>query len=164
MAARSIVLKTSLLITTISLCIGYLLNGFWLIVPALLASWILYFMIKSVSPFWSASILFLVNFFFFANGILLNLPISLMIAGCSAALISWDLLNFNNDIKSNLALSVDPILELHHMKSMGLALGTGTLLTVVASQANFQFTFSSIVVIAFITSASLVFGIKTLSN
>lgn len=159
MKTHSIILNTCLVISSGCLIGGYILSGYWLIVPALLAMTIFWLITKNKSTFWSASSLFLIYVFMAALGVIINLSILLMTTGCITALAWWDLTHFEQSINSNPSSKIAISLERHHLQSLALVIFISFVLTFVSSNISLRFSFGVISVFLLIAIGCLTYGI-----
>ena len=136
MKTHMIVLNFCLVITIGCLGIAYILGGYWLIVPVLLAMAILWMATKGRSEFWSASSLLLIYVLLAVIGLTLNLSIYLMVLGSTTALACWDLIHFRQSIADNPPLEADAQLESYRLQSLGTAVLAGLLLAFISSFVN----------------------------
>ena len=81
MKVHSILLVTSLVISNGCLTAGYIIAGFWPIIPVLLAIFLFWLYVRRRSAFWSASILLLASVLLAAIGITIGLSLILVPTG-----------------------------------------------------------------------------------
>ena len=162
MKAQSILLTTFLVISNGCLAAGYLAAGFWLIIPVLLAIFLLWLTVRRKSAFWSASILLLASVLLAAIGITIGLSLILMIIACSAALISWDLIQFNDRMVESSSHTADALLEKYHMQALAYAASAGLLLALIGSSISLNLPFAVIILLALTTVGGLIFGLQSM--
>jgi len=156
MTFRTIILNICLIISTGCLGTGYILAGYWLILPALLAMVLFWIFTKDQPVFWSASSLLVVIVILAAIGITVDLSLTLMIIACTTALVSWDLIQFNQSMVGNSLRKTNASVEKYRLHSLALAASTGLMLVLISSYINLQFTFGLIVFLVLIAMGCLV--------
>jgi hypothetical protein len=162
MKIRSIINNVCLVIATACLATGYILGGYWLVMPIFLAMAIFCIIMKRRSALWSASTLLVAYVFLAATGMIINLSIYPMIFGCTAALACWDLFHFGQSIADNLPGESSVLLERHHLRSLGAAVLSGLLLSLITSYISLQFPFGLMIVLALVSMGGLTFGLQSL--
>jgi hypothetical protein len=160
MKTHSIVLNLGLVTTVGCLGIGYILGGYWWILPMLLAMAIFWITTKSRSAFWSASSLLLVYVVLAIIGVTLNLSVYLMVFGCTVALTCWDLLHFGQSPDDNAPHGFDISLERYHLKSLFTAVFTGLLLAFIGSRINLYFSFGAMIFFVLVAMGCLIYGMQ----
>lgn len=158
MKFRSIILYLGLMISTGSLAAGYFLSGYWQILPVLFV--MLIFGILTKKRFWSASGLLLVHIVLAAIGVIAGLPAGLMILTCIAALVSWDLAQFEQSLVGNSHLETSISLEIQHMHALALTALTGLLLALMSAYIDLQLPFGVIVSLVLIAMGGLVYSMQ----
>jgi hypothetical protein len=164
MKILSITNTICLMIAAACLGAGYILGGYWLILPACLGTALFWVVMKKRSVFWSASGLLVVYFFLAAIGVTVNLSLPLMMIGCTAALASWDLTRFNQGLVGNPLLENKARLEKHHLQSLAMMFGASLSLALISSLFNLRFPFGVIVFLAVIAVGGLTYGIQYVSK
>ena len=162
MKVHSILLVTSLVISNGCLTAGYIIAGFWPIIPVLLAIFLFWLYVRRRSAFWSASILLLASVLLAAIGITIGLSLILMLVACSAALISWDLIQFNHRMVESSLHAADALVEKYHIQSLAFAASAGLLLALIGSSINLNLPFAVIVLLALTTVGGLIFGLQSM--
>lgn len=158
--AAPVLLVISVFVSTVCLGAGYLLSGYWIVLPALLLAWLLWFVFRKRSAFWAASGVFAAYLVLSAAGILLDLSLALMLAVGAASLVTWDLLNFLSSPGQSQA--VDPLLVKKHLRSLGLAVSGGVMVSLAAALFNFQLSFGLVIVLALVAVGGFVLGVQNL--
>lgn len=156
MTIRSIILTICLIISSICLGAGYILAGYWLILPVFLAMLLFWIFTKNQPVFISASSLLVIFVILAAIGITADLPLILMIVACTAALVSWDLMQFNQSLVGNSLHKTNASLEKNHLYSLGLAAFAGLTLALISSYINIQFPFILILLLVLMVMGCLV--------
>lgn len=162
MKTHLIILNVCRVISIGSLGAGYILGGYWLILPVFLAMGILWLIMNRYSPYWSASSLLLMEVALAIIGVTLNLSIYLMVIGCTAALAGWDLSNFRQAINDQPPLGTAARLEKTHLQSLGMAVFTGLFLAFISSSINLQFPFGVVIFLVLMAMGGLVYGVQYL--
>jgi hypothetical protein len=160
MKARSILLNTCLILTALCLAAGFMLAGYWLILPVLLAIFLLWFLARNKAVFWSASGLLLAMIALAAIGILLGLSRVLMLVACTAALVSWDLIQFTHSIPGIPQRESEAALERYHLQSLALTAFPGFLLAVIGSYVNLDLPFILIIFLVLVTMGGLGYSLQ----
>lgn len=159
MKVHKIILNICLVTSAGCLGAGYILGGYWLLMPGFLAAVILWMTTKKRSVFWSASSLLLIYVVLALIGVTLNLSIYLMIFGCATALMCWDLTHFKLSIANNLFLKTDVPLARSHLQSLTAAVFSGLLLAFISSYINLQFPFGVISILVLIAMGCLTYNV-----
>ena len=160
MTIRSIILTICLIITTVCLGAGYILAGYWLILPVFLAMLLFWIFTKNQPVFISASSLLVVFVILAAVGITADLSLILMIVACTAALVSWDLMQFNQRLVANSFHKTNASLEKNHLYSLAIAAFAGLTLALISSYINIQFPFILILFLVLMVMGCLVSSIQ----
>lgn len=162
MNMRPVILGICLALTAGCLAGGYILAGYWLILPVLLAMTFLWLITKNQSAFWSASSLLLIYMFLAAIGIMLDLSLPLLTIGGAAALASWDLIHFEESLVKTSSEPSTQALSSHRLRSLGIASATGLTLAWISSSINLELSFGVTLLLILVTAGSLVFGLRYL--
>jgi hypothetical protein len=149
-----------LTITIGCLGVGYITGGYWLILPIFIIMLLFWVFMKNQPVFWPASSLLVVFIILAAVGMLAELSIMLMIIAGTAALVSWDLMQFNQSMVGNAVLKTNKSLEKLHLNSLALAAFVGLTLALISSYISLQFPFGLIVVLVLMTAGCLIGGIQ----
>ena len=155
MKPHSILLKICLAISTVCLGAGYLASGYWqilLVFPVLALIW---FFVVKYSVFWSAAIFLVITISLAAMGILAGFPLFLMLVAGTTALASWELLQFNPK-----QVEIHPLLERNHLKTLGLATGTGLVLALIVSGFSLEIPFVVTSILALILFGGFLWGVR----
>lgn len=159
MKIHSFVLYFCLAISVGSLSAGYISGGYWLILPVFLAMGIFWLTMNRHSPFWSATGLLLIDVVLAIIGVTLNLSVYLMVVGCTAALVCWDLIHFRQAIPDKPPLGTDARWERYHLQSLATAVFTGLFLAFISSYINLQFPFGIMVFFVLMAMGGLIYGV-----
>ena len=162
MKVHSIIFYVCWVVSVGSLGAGYILGGYWLILPVFLAMGIFWLTMNRHSPFLSTTGLLLIDVALAVVGVTLKLSIFLMVVGCTAALACWDLTNFRQAITDKPPLGTEVRLEKFHLQSLAMAVFTGLFLAFISSYINLQFPFGAMVFLVLIAMGCLVYGVKYL--
>lgn len=162
MKIHSIILNVCLVMSAGCLGAGYILGGYWLIMPILLAMAIFWLIMKRRSLFWSASSLLLIDVALAIIGVTLNLSIYLMVVGCTTALACWDLTHFRHAITDKPPFGTDARLEKYHLQSLATAVFTGLFVALISSYISLQFPFGIMVFLVLMALGCLVYGVQYL--
>ena len=160
MKVHSILLNTCLILTTGCLGAGYLLAGYWPILPILPVVLLFWIFARKRPAFWPASSLLLAYVFLAAFGITAGVSSILMMAACTGALLCWDLMLFNQSIVANSPHRPNAALEKYHLQSLALAASAGLMLALLTSSINLRFPFVLIVFLVLMTMGCLLYGIQ----
>ncbi len=164
MTIRSIILYSCLIISTLCLVTAYIFAGYWLILPAFLAIVLFWIFTKNQPVFLSASSLLVVFVILAAIGITINLSLILMIVACITALVSWDLIQFNQSMVGNSPRRTSASLENNHLYSLALAAFAGLTLALISSYINLQFPFALILFLVLMAMGCLVGSMQYIRN
>jgi hypothetical protein len=160
MKAHSIVLNFFLVTTAGCLGIGYILGGYWWILPVLLAMVIFLAPTKNRSAFWLASSLLVAYVALAIIGVILNLSVYLMVSGCTFALACWDLIHFGQSLDDNAPHGFVMSFERYHLKSLVTAAFTGLLLAFIGLSINLHFSFGALVFFVLVAMGCLAYGVQ----
>lgn len=158
MKVHSIVLIACRVMSLGSLGAGYILSGYWLILPVFLVMGIFWLIMNRHSRFWPASSLLLIDVALAVIGVTLNLSIYLMVIGCTTALACWDLTHFKHTLIYNPPQGTDARLEKYRLQSLAAAAFTGLVLALISSYINLQFSFGVTVLLVLTAMGFLTFG------
>ena len=164
MSLRYAPFAISLITSTACLSFGYLRAGEWLVIPAMVLAWIVWFAFNKRAEFWSVSIGFVLYVLIAAFGIFTHLSVLLMVSGGFSALVAWDLLLFKRSMTFTDATQTNNRLETNHFKSLSLAVLVGILATLSASLISFQLSFGAVIVFVILATGCLIVGVRLLSN
>lgn len=163
MKTQSILLNISLIISTGCLAAGYLIAGYWMIVPALLLLVISWVFSSQRSAFWLAAVSLLGYVILAAVGIIVNLSLVLMIIACTLALVNWELIQFKHSTARNSQARSNSALEKYHQRSLALAASSGLALALFSSFINIQLPFGVVALLVLIAMGFLVYGMRYIS-
>ena len=162
MKIHSIVLNFCLVTSAGCLGAGYILGGYWLIMPIFLAMAIFWLIMKRRSLFWSASSLLFIDVALAIIGVTINLSIYLMVLGCTTALACWDLTHFRDTMIDNPPFGTDARLERYRLQSLATAVFTGLFLALISMYINLQFPFVVMVFLVLMAMGCLIYGVQYL--
>jgi hypothetical protein len=155
-----ILIIACLTISTGCLTVGYIFAGIWqmvLLFPILLILWLLTY---KQSIYLSASI-FLIGFVTLATlGILLDFPVGLMTIACVTALISWELLLFDQSNVENSPDKSNSLREKYHLKSMSLTATVGLILALISANVSLRIPFIVVIILVLIFIGCLIYGVQ----
>jgi hypothetical protein len=158
MKGHSILLNTCLILTTGCLGAGYLLAGYWPILPVLLVIFLFWIFARKRPVFWPASSFLLAYVFLAAIGITADVSLILMMAACTGALLCWDLMLFNQSVVTSSPPKPNASLEKYHLQSLALAASAGLMLALLSSFINLHFPFVLIVLLVLMAMGCLLYG------
>jgi len=156
----SIVIIACLTISTGCLTVGYIFAGIWQIVllfPVLLILWILTY---KQSIYLSASILLIGFVILAALGILLDFPVGLMTIACVTALVSWELLLFDQSNAGNSLNNSNFLREKYHLKSLALTVSVGLILALISANVSLRIPFVVFVFLVLLFMGFLIYGVQ----
>lgn len=157
---RSTVFYICLIVSTGCLSAGYVLAGYLVIIPVLLTMLLLWAFAKRGVVSWLASSLFLGYIIFSAIGVIVNLPVVLMIIACTFALVSWDLIQFEQGMTEQPMRKTRASLEKYHLPSLTLAAFTGLLFAFMSTYIHLQLSYGVIVFLVLIAVGGLTLGMQ----
>ena len=164
MKMHSIIFTIGLILSTGCLGVGYILAGYWLILPVLLAILLFWIFTRNKSVFGSASILFLGYVLLASIGITAGLSSILMIIACTAALVSWDLIEFNQSIAKNTSCNDNSSLVKNHFQLLALAASAGLILAYFSSSLDLLFPFGITVLMALVAMGCLIYSTQYITK
>ena len=164
MKVDSIILIICLITAIGCLGAGYILAGYWLIVPVLLAILLFWVFAEKWSVFWSASSLLLATVLLAAIGITAGISSILMIVACTAALVSWDLIQFNRGMAGASLRKTNTSLERYHLQSLVLAAFAGLMVALISSLINLHLSFFLIIILVLMTMVCLTFSMQYIAK
>ena len=160
MKLHSIILNVSLLISACCLGAGYVLGGYWLIAVISFVATIFWLFTKTRLSFLSVSSLLSIYVVLAAIGVIVNLSIPLMILGCTAALVAWDLIFLDQSMVDNSPYETKVPLERYHLQSLAVAISASLLLTFISSYLNLQFQFGVMIFLAVAAVGFITYGLQ----
>lgn len=160
MKVHFMILIICLIISAGSLGAGYIFAGYWLILPVLLAIFLFWIFTRNRWPFWSASSSLLAYVLLASFGVKEGLSSNLMVVASTAALLSWDLLLFNQSIVTNLPPEPKASLEKYHLGSLAVAVSSGFMLALLSSSINLRIPFVGITFLVLMTMGCLVYSMQ----
>jgi hypothetical protein len=160
MKLHSILLNACLILTTGCLGAGYLLAGYWPILPVLLVIFFFWIFASKRPEFWPASSLLLAYVFLAAIGITADVSSILMMAAGTGALLCWDLVLFNQSIVTGSPPKPNASLEKYHLQWLALAASAGLILALLSSTVNLHLPFVLIVFLVLMTMGCLLYGMQ----
>ncbi len=155
MRSDALLRNACLLISIACLTAGYLLGGYWLILPLMLAMAGFLFALRRQSPFLQSSALLVGYVALAAIGIELRVSMALLIPGVSAALAAWDLAYLAETIE--MAADPESIARLRraHLQPLLIAVGGGMVLASLATIVRLDLPFGLVGALALLLVASL---------
>lgn len=162
MKKRSILLTVSLLMTIGILSAGYLIPGYWQILPVLLVVVLFRWFTRELPGIGPPSSVLIIFVTLAAIGIVSNLSLFLMLAAGTAALVTWDLMLFDRWPFLKSEPESASLLERKHLQSLALAASIGLFLAWVSSYLNLHFPFIIVAVLSLLVIAGFVYGITKL--
>ena len=160
MKTRSLILNICLFFSTGCLIAGYLLAGYWQILPILLGTLFLGVMIKKQQTTLPASSFLLVYIVLVAIGIVAGLSAELMIIACTFALVSWDLIQFEGSMAGNSTHQTDIGLEKYHLRSLTVAVVIGLLLALTSLYIHLHLSFGIIASLVLLALGCLTYSVQ----
>lgn len=157
MKLHAIIRNSCLVTAAVSLGTGYILGGYMLIVPVFLAMAIFWITMRRKRAFAAASSLLSISVLIAAIGMTLNLSTHLMILGCTAALVWWDLVHFITDTPP---VETKVPLERYRLQSLAMAAFAGLFLALISSYIELQFPFGIMILLVLMAMGCLVYGIQ----
>jgi hypothetical protein len=157
MKIHSIIRNVCLVTAAGCLSAAYIVSGYQLIVPTFVAMFIIWIVTKRRWPFWSASSLLLIYVALAIIGVLLKLSIYLMVVGCIASLVWWDLIHFQQSIADNSSREAEVRLETSRVQSLTTVVCIGLFLTFSSSYINLQFSFGAMVFLVLMAMGGLTY-------
>ena len=120
-----LILYTCLIASVGVLGAGYILAGYWWMVPVFFLLAIFWGFTIKHPVLWISSSLLSTHVILAAIGIAAGISQLLMIASCICALASWDLAMFDQRMDRNVARNINASLEKRHLQSLGWATAIG---------------------------------------
>ena len=99
-----------------------------------------------------------------AVGVLTDLSLPLLVAGSTLALAAWDLRLFFEKVRSNPSTVFTTRLERAHLRSLGMACGSGMLLALLSTAIHLELPFILIQLLALLAVGGVVFGLRHLQK
>ncbi len=147
-----------------SLVVAFGLSIYWpalIALPAMLLFWLL---TQSKSPFWRASVLLCVYLGLAVTAVLLKRPLLPLVLGCLAALVWWDLQDFESTQSNRTPAEASGSLQKYRLQSLALTAAAGLLLTGAGLWLRIQLPFGAIVLLILLITACLVYVVGILRN
>jgi hypothetical protein len=155
---------TSISLAAILLGLAYLPAGRWWILAVLGAMVLFWLVMKRWSIFGSASALLLIYLLVAAVGVLTGLSLSWLVAGCTFALASWDLVLFSEALQPGPPARLTDLMERSHLRSLAAACGAGLSLGLLAAVIHFELPFIVVVLLVLLAVGGLVWGLRSLEK
>jgi hypothetical protein len=143
---------------------GYVLAGYWLILPVFGLMVLLWFPANKRSPFLSVSVFLSVFVILAAVGITLSVPANLMIIACTAALVSWDLLLFGQSASEDTPSKADSLLEKYHLQALALTASAGLVIALIIRYIHLQLSFTITALLSLAAVGCLTYGLRYIIN
>jgi len=156
----SILIIACLIISTDCLTVGYIFAGIWQIVLLFLLLLILWLLTYKQSIYLSASILLIGFVILAALGILLDFPVGLMTIACVTALVSWELLSFDQSNPGNSLDKSNFLREKYQLKSLALTVSVGLILALISANVSLRLPFIVVVFWVLIFMGCLIYGVQ----
>jgi len=153
-----------LLISAVSMTAAFLRDGHWVIVGVLPAQTAFWFALRAHSVQWRSSSLLVLYVAFATIGIYWGLTATVLLVGTVTALAGWDLLNFGEKLKDASGPESINLLARSHLRSLFLALGSGTLLSFLSASAHLDLPFALVGGLALLLVASLARAAENLGS
>ena len=156
----SIILIICLIISTGCLGAGYILAGYWQILAVFPLMALFWIYTKNRSAFWADSSFLLAYLVLAAIGIVDDQSLVLMIIACTTALVSWDLMQFNQSMVGCSIPDANAALEKYHLNSLALAASAGLILALSSIYINLQFPFGVTILLVSIAMGCLLYSMR----
>ena len=160
MKAHTLTLNASFIISAGCLLAGYVMGGYWQVIPVFAGMAIFWIATRKKSPFWAASALLLVLVALAAAGVMLKLTFWMMLAGVSGALVWWDLRHFQESAADIPADESRAVLEGDRLRSLGAVIVIGLLAAILGSSISLRLPFLVMVALALLALAGLMYGLQ----
>jgi hypothetical protein len=160
MRLYSIITGVCVVVAVASISLAYILAGYWLILPVFFGMALFWLLQKRWSVFWTVSSLLVVYVVLAVIGIVLNLSVFLLVAGCAATLACWDLATFGDSIPDNQPLESRVPLEKYHLQSLAIATAVGLLLIFIGSSVSLRLPFVAIVFLVLFAVGGLTYVLR----
>jgi hypothetical protein len=164
MKLHSVIGTACTALSVICLGLAYMREGRWWILAVLAAMSIFWLAMKRWSLFGSASALLLIYLAAAATGVLTNLPVPLLVTGCTFALVSWDLALFSEKMETNPSSPLAALMERAHLRSLAGACGGGLLLALLSTAIHVDLPFIIVLLLVLLAVGGVVFGLRTLQK
>jgi len=119
-------------LATLLLAVGYALNALWPIAIGVAIVGILWLVGEWRNLGWPASLGFVLFVFVTIYGVLQAVSLIWLLPGTLVTLTAWDLAHFNRYLRRSADVRDETTLKQRHLLRLGVALGFGLLLSVVA--------------------------------
>ena len=139
-----VLLRTTLfLMSAACLATAYLLGGYWLIAPGLLACLAFWYVLHRQSVLGRSAYILTFYVATAAAGVIIGLYVPILVVGVAAALAAWDLVNFEAIVKLALHAEVREALLRSHLRSLFVAMGAGLFLAAIAMLVRIDIPFAA---------------------
>jgi hypothetical protein len=95
-----------------------------------------------------------------ALGVLLDFPVGLMTIVCVAALVSWELLLFDQSDLGNSLDNNNLLREKYHLKSLALTASVGLILALISANISLRIPFVVVVLLILFFMGCLIYGVQ----
>jgi hypothetical protein len=160
MKPRAFFLPGLFLLSVGTITAGYLLEGIWMVIPALLGVSLLFFIARRRSEFQAGSVLLVGSFILASVGTMMKLSFALMLLGCIGALAGWDLFLFSQTVHSVENQENITLLERRHNQSLAIAISGGVLLSLMTANLTLELPFIVTLVLCAVALGGMYFGVR----
>lgn len=137
----------SLLLSTISLGVAYILAGYGQVLSIFFVLSIVLIAGRRISKFWATSFLLAVFMVLASIGIILGLSPALLIFGGTAALASWEMILHKDRMQVSAATQREVTIEDHHIKTLGFASFAGISLAMISFVISLKLPFWFVLIV-----------------
>jgi hypothetical protein len=153
-----LILYACLMASVGTLGAGYLLAGYWWMIPLFFLLALFWGFTIKHPVLWISSSLLSTHVILAAIGIAAGFSQFFMIASCICALASWDLTMFDQRMDGNAARNTNASLGKRHLQSLVWATAIGLILVLFGYHLNLQLPFGVIVLLVLIALGCLIYG------
>ena len=151
-------LVISLLISIVCLSSGYIQNGYWETVPVLLTTGLILLLVQKRSSFWIGACILLAAVFLASIGMIAGFSPVLMITASTFALVSWDLVRFNQSLDGTEKENNWVRLEKHHLRVLVMAISAGLVIALAGAYIDLHISLVGIIMLVLLALGGLVYS------
>lgn len=153
-----------LLLSLVCLAGAYMLGGYWLIWPAIIAMLAFGMTARGQSAFWPATSLLAVYVLLAVLGIIIRASMLLIVVGCIFALAAWDLADFDGSMLAEAPPKARASLQKNRLQSLVIMAGISLLLMGATYWLRLQLPFGIIVALVVLVTGSILYAVHRLGD
>ncbi len=138
--------------------------SYWPAALSLAAMLLLWIIVRKGSAFWVASSLLSVYLIFAGIGVVMKGPLIPIVAGCIAAVVWWDLMDFGESLHDAKPQGMGASLEKLHLEALAIMVGTCLLVEAAGLWLRVQLPFGAIAILVLLACGCILYAVHRLRN